>query len=191
MDNNKVKHPLILPTLRGKMGDWFYYVTLMPFKEVAQRVISHAGVLNTIGLRENEMTHKTQELVDYLKKQEQRFFNSLILGIYEGSPTWQEIDVIGNQNLDENFPEESLDYLSKTFGILTLKGDEKIFAIDGVLETQAIKEAIKQDTRLANEEVTVIFVAHQETPEGRMRTNRLISHLNQYTHLPTQRHYVG
>jgi len=121
MDNNKVKHPLILPTLRGKMGDWFYYVTLMPFKEVAQRVISLAGEsLNTTRLRENEMTHKTQELVDYLKKQEQIFFNSLILGIYEGSPTWQEIDVIGNQNLYEDFPEESLDYLSKTFGILTL-----------------------------------------------------------------------
>jgi DNA sulfur modification protein DndB len=186
MDNNKVKQPLILPTLRGKMGDWFYYVTLMPFQEVAQRVISHAGeVLNTTRLRENEMTHKTQELVDYLKKQEQRFFNSLILGIYKGSPTWQEIDVIENQNFYEDFPKESLDDLSKTFGILTLHGDENIFVIDGLLETQAIKEAIKQDNRLANEEVTVIFVAHQETPEGRMRTNRLISHLNQYAQLQT------
>jgi len=77
MDNNKVKHPLILPTLIGKMGDWFYYVTLMPFKEVAQRVISLAGeALNTTRLRENEMTHKTQELVDYLKNSEKRFFNS-------------------------------------------------------------------------------------------------------------------
>jgi len=157
MDNNKVKHPLILPTLRGKMGDWFYYVTLMPFKEVAQRVISLAGEsLNTTRLRENEMTHKTQELVDY-----------------------------GNQNLYEDFPEESLDYLSKTFGILTRQGDENIFVIDGLLETQAIKEAIKQDNRLANKEVTVIFVAHQETPEGRKRTNRLISQLNQYAQLQT------
>ena len=53
--------------------------------------------------------------------------------------------------------------------------------IEGFLETQAIKEAIKQDNRLANEEVTVIFVAHQETPEGRMRT----SQLNQYAQLQT------
>ena len=147
MDNSQAyQNKLILPTLRGKMGDWFYYVALMSFKEVAKRVYTKQQV-NT----KEKLAEQTQTLVDYLKTQEQRFFNSLILGIYGGHPTWQEINVMGNDNIYEDFPEENLDYLSKTFGILTLNGDENIFVIDGQPETYAIKDALKQDsTNLAN-----------------------------------------
>ena len=31
--------PLSLPSLRGRIGDWYYYVTLMNIKEVANRVL--------------------------------------------------------------------------------------------------------------------------------------------------------
>jgi DNA sulfur modification protein DndB len=189
MDKKYIEHQkLILPTLRGKMGDWFYYVTLMPFKEIADRVVSLTSTpFHSQERREftqSDMTHKTQEeLVEYLKKQEQRFFNSLIVGIYDGNPTWQELDVLGNKNIYEEFPEERLDYLSRTFGILTLNGDENIFVINGQPQTHAIKNAIKQDNTLETEELAVIFVAHKNTPEGRLRTNRLVSNLNQYAHL--------
>ena len=182
--DNRLRQKLILPTLRGKMGDWFYYVTLLPFKEVANRVVFDTKTVHhSHKLDDGKMTQITFEIVDYLKKQEQRFFNSLILGIYDGSPTWQEIDILGNQNVYEDFSEDSLDYLSRTFGILTLNGNEKIFVIEGQHKVQAIKEAVKQEKILANEEIAAIFVAHKETPEGKMRTKQLVSNLNQYSHL--------
>ncbi|MBV2195056.1 MAG: DGQHR domain-containing protein [Flavobacterium sp.] len=171
---------LILPTLRGKMGDWMYYVTLLPFKEIAKRISLADEIHKDKGLNkmiQRKVTNRTKEIVNYLRTQEQRFFNSLILGIYGGSPQWQEIDI---EKSSVDLTEEQLDYLNRTFGILTLNGEEKIFAIDGQHRSKAIKDAIVEDKNLLDEEVAVIFVAHRTTPEGEIRTRRLFSTLNRY-----------
>jgi len=76
--------------------------------------------------------------------------------------------------------EESLEYLGKTFGILTLSGNEKLFAIDGQHRIKAIKDAIIQKDDLKNEEISIIFLAHKSTTEGLIRTRRVFSTLNRY-----------
>jgi len=49
MDNSQAyQNKLILPTLRGKMGDWFYYVALMSFKEVAKRFMYSKPFINKL-----------------------------------------------------------------------------------------------------------------------------------------------
>ena len=103
------------------------------------------------------------------RSQDQRFFNSLILGIYDGEPHWQEIDIV--ENVD-NFNEEELDYLNRSFGVLTLSGNEKIFAIDGQHRSKAIKDCLKESNKLEDEEVSVIFVAHNTTDEGVVRDRK-------------------
>lgn len=186
---------LVLPTLRGKMGDWYYYVTLLPFKEISERVSMVPEIHKSEGLSrliQREVSGRTKDIVEYLKTQEQRFFNSLILGLYGGKPYWQEISLIeDNINLEEDIglelldgivylKEEDLVYLRKTFGILILSGDEKIFAIDGQHRIKAIKDSLIDNKFLKNEEVATIFVAHKTTNDGVIRTRRLFSTINRY-----------
>ena len=171
---------LILPTLRGKMGDWFFYVTVLPFKEVSKRVSLTDEIHKDKGLNkmiQRKVSNRTKDIVEYLNTQNQRFFNSLILGIYGGKPQWQEIDIDVN---NADIKEEDIEYLNKTFGILTLNGEEKIFAIDGQHRSKAIKDCLKENSILENEEIAVIFVSHSTTEEGVIRTRRLFSTLNRY-----------
>lgn len=177
--DNKTLH---LPTLRGRMGDWMYYVTILKFKDIAERVSMSFEVHESEKLSnwiQRQLTNRTTDITEYLESQEQRFFNSLILGIYGGSPSWQEIEIKESPNI---YDEESIDYLDRSFGVLTLSGGEKIFPIDGQHRTKAIREAIKKGTKpdLINDEVTAIFVAHKDTPEGEQRTRRLFTTLNRY-----------
>lgn len=185
----KTNLPISLPCLRGKMGDWYYYVTLLKFSEVALRVslpkeidsyYKHHEELKLGDWIQRELEpNRTRNIVDYLKKQSQRFFNSLILGIYEGNPSWQDISVNANEAYND-LNEDNLDYMSRTFGILSLEGTEDIFAIDGQHRAIAIREAVKEDSKLKDDEITAIFVAHKTTVEGKIRTRRLFSTLNRY-----------
>ena len=76
-----------------------------------------------------------------------------------------------------------MSYLNRTFGILILNGEEKLFAIDGQHRTKAIKDALKEKPSIKEEEVAVIFIAHSESDEGLIRTRRLFSTLNDMLNL--------
>lgn len=173
------KGKLVLSTLRARMGDWIYYVTIMPFSEISDRVSMADEIHKSKGLKtliQREVKDRTKGIVDYLKTQEQRFFNSLIIGLYGGNPLYQEIDLMKYEKINE----EELNYLNKTFGILILNGKEKLFAIDGQHRTKAIKDVLKEKEPLEDEEIAVIFVAHKDSQEGLIRTRRLFSTLNRY-----------
>ena len=162
------------------MGDWFYYVSLMNFKDLAERTSMVPDIHKNEQLShwiQREVSGRTEDIVSYLIEQEQRFFNSIIFGLYGGQPRWQELDI---DNKTEALTEEEVDYFGRTFGVLSLSGEERIFAIDGQHRTKAIKDAIKKEPKLATEEVSVIFVAHKKTAEGEIRTRRLFSTLNRY-----------
>lgn len=172
--------PLHLPTLKGRMGDWIYYITLLRFKDVSERISMAFEIHKNEKLSrwiQRQLTNRTGDIVSYLESQEQRFFNSLILGIYGGKPSWQEIEIKDSPNV---YDEESIDYLDRSFGVLTLNGDEKIFPIDGQHRTKAIRDVLAKSENLANEEIAAIFVAHKTTPEGEERTRRLFTTLNRY-----------
>jgi len=168
-----------LPSLRGRMGDWFYYVSLLKFKELANRTSLVPEIHKNQELSrwiQREVSNRSEGIVQYLENQPQRFFNAIICGIYGGTPSWQELDI--ESNTIELSEEEKI-YLGNTFGILTLNGDEKIFAIDGQHRTNAIKKFIEKKGEV-EEEVTVIFLAHKDDRDGEIRTRRLFSTLNRY-----------
>jgi len=173
------KGKLILPTLRAQMGDWTYYVSIMTFEEINKRLSMADEIHKSEGLKtliQREVKDRTKGIVEYLKTQEQRFFNSLIIGIYGGNPKYQEITVEKFSGIEE----KDMIYLNKTFGILTLDGNENLFAIDGQHRTKAIKDCLKEKASLGKEENTVIFIAHKNDPDGLIRTRRLFSTLNRY-----------
>lgn len=175
---------LSLPTLRGKMGDFDYFVTLLKFKDVAERVSMveeideiYRSKLLRKWIQRQLNNNRTKEIKQYLINQNQRFFNSLILGIHEGKPSWLDINVeINNDEID--LYEEDIININNSFGVLNLHGDEKIFAIDGQHRAKAIRDVVKNNEELSDKEVSVIFIEHKSTEEGLIKTRRLFTTLN-------------
>ncbi len=171
---------LIIPALRAHMGDWIYYVTFLRMDQIADQIqiaqeIHSSNVLKDMIQR--EITNRAGQIADYLLKQPQRFFNSLIVGVYGGSPNWYELAIGTNPRFDAPvLPQE----LKGVLGVLRLDGTQTLFAIDGQHRVQGIKQALEKDDELRREEVSVIFVAHRNDSDGMERTRRLFTTLNWY-----------
>ena len=174
---------LLLPTLRARMGDWVYYISLMSMRDIATRVSVIDDIHTSASLKEwlqRGLTNNSMKITEYLLGQEQRLFNAIVVGTYGGSPNWHEISVTGRGLLE--IPDEA----EGTMGFLELRGDEILFAIDGQHRVKGIKEAIQENAALSEEEVCTIFVKgvvasrRDEDPEGFQRTRRVFSTLNRY-----------
>lgn len=178
MKKEKTHKELFLPALRAKMGDWIYYISFMRMKDVAERVDIAADIHESKSLNEllqRAVTSRTKEITKYLVTQEQRFFNSIIIGVYGGSPQWYELEVKENDKFDsKSLP----DYLEGAIGYLKLNGEEDLFAIDGQHRAYAITEAVREKESLHGEDVSVIFVSAKQDASNRQRTRRLFSTLN-------------
>ena len=171
---------LYLSSLRGYFGDWTYYPCLMKLKDIAERIGFADEIYKSKTLSEmvqRELKNKWgREIKEYLLRQEQRFFNSLIVAVYEGKPNWYEItDLEGSEQLDES---EIPDDVIASIGILCLSGGEKLFTLDGQHRLMGIKEAVKTNAELGEEELTVIFIAHRTDEAGLARSRRLFTTLN-------------
>ena len=175
---------LKLPALKGTIGDWFYYVTLLPFREVQNRVRRNDEIHETKELQDwlqRELTDRSDNIAEYLATQKQRFFNAVVIGIYGGEPQWYPLSLRPSEYLDPISVEEEVEV---SMGILRLSGDEKLFAIDGQHRVEGIKHLAKRIGDEAFEEMPdelcAIFVAHKKTATGMQRTRRLFSTLNRH-----------
>jgi DNA sulfur modification protein DndB len=168
------------PAIRAMMGDWVYYVTTVEFQDIATRVSQADEVHKNEKLREwiqRKVTPRATAIARYLVSQPQRFFNALILGIYDGTPEWFPVELKKSRTLGVA---NVSDWARESIGLLRLSGAEKIFAIDGQHRCEAIKRAIVLDRSLGKEQQCAIFVAHETTRAGIERTRRLFSTLNRY-----------
>ncbi len=161
-----------IPAIKANIGTWKYYITTLSFSDVAKLVkkvdkeIHNSDVLSE--MLQRSITNNYQSIRSYILSQDERFFNSLVLAIYDGDPQWVEVNIAFEGN----------DYFN--VGFLTLNGNEKIFPIDGQHRVQGIKAALKENSQLANECIPVIFVGHKNSNEGKQRSRRLFSTLNRY-----------
>ena len=177
------------PTLQAEVGDWKYYVTTMPFYEVARRVQPASDLVNppnmSSWIQREVMPSRANQIADYLIGQDQRFFPSIVVGVYLGEPTWYEINVQENSILGTPYLDPRFQY---SLGILELDGNERLYAIDGQHRVAGIREALKRLTvnedletynRLANEDLSMVFVAANIDLEGHLeRVRRLFTTLN-------------
>ena len=172
---------IVLPALRGMMGDWVYYCCLMDLPTLAARV-TYAEVLhNSKGLSkmiQRELkTRRSGQIAEYLKTRPDRLFNALVVATYGGQPTWHALTNIHKKGAEEL--NRLTDDAMMSVGFLTLRGDEKLFALDGQHRLSGIKRAV--DALVDDphtDEVPVMFVGHEETVEGLRRTRRLFTTLN-------------
>jgi DNA sulfur modification protein DndB len=171
---------LLLPTLRGFIGDWTYYTCLMKLSDVAERVDFADRLLgnsNLSKLVQRELKGgRREQISNYLISQDQRFFGSLVVASIGGDPEWFQLSKIENNIYGslQKLPEE----VFVSLGILKLTGGESLFALDGQHRLSGIQKAIVDKPALRSEEVSVILVAHKDTLSGMERSRRLFTTLN-------------
>ena len=176
----KKNSELVIPALKAHMGDWVYYVTILRFEQVVGMIdiakeIHTSNVLKDMIQR--QITNRAKQISDYLLHQPQRFFNSIVVGVYGGSPDWYELAVGTNpQYVGDEIPE----VYDGVVGFLRFDGTQKLYAIDGQHRVMGIRQALGENGQLKGEEVSAIFVAHRNDAEGMERTRRLFTTLNRY-----------
>ncbi|OMF34934.1 DNA sulfur modification protein DndB [Paenibacillus peoriae] len=162
-----------LPAIRGSIGVWKYYVSTMSFYDIANHVKEINDELHkstTLSeMIQRSITDNYKKIKNYILSQDERFFNSLVLAVYDGRPEWVEVE-INYEDGEEFF----------NMGFLKLTGNEKIFPVDGQHRAEGIKRALRENHELANEKVPVIFIGHSTDEAGMQRTRRLFSTLNRY-----------
>lgn len=163
-----------LPALRAKMGDWVYYVTAMTFRELSESVhyarelYPHTELDDVI---QRELSKRGKSISEYLLGQGQRFFGAMILAVADGAPKFIDVKVV----------DPTLTYArTEGLGLVVFDGTQKYFALDGQHRLSAMRLAIEKNPALESEQVSVIFVQHKNTKEGKGRTRRLFTTLNRY-----------
>ena len=182
---------LHLPCLRGVIGNWTYFSSVMKIKDVVKRIItvSESDELYTKNINEilqrEISTKRVGQLKDYLNNNYEHFFSSIIVAIYQGNPVWSDFDIESQFRIDNNLLDtDDIGFIENKIGILSLSGSETIFALDGQHRIKGIREAYKKNKSIGEEEVALIFVVHNH--ENKERTRRLFTVLNKYAQKPKE-----
>lgn len=180
-----------LACLRGNIGYWTYYSTVIKIKDLVtdNRVITvseseelYTRNINRILQREINQS-RIKSLKKYIKGNDERFFSSLIVAVHKGSPKWSDIDLFARIEIDgSEIDQEQVNFLGSKFGILSLTGEEEIFALDGQHRLKGLRKAYEEDESIADLEIPVIFVIHNHSQVD--KTRRLFTVLNKYAEKP-------
>lgn len=173
---------VVLPALRGVMGDWVFYSCLMNLYEISKRIQYadevHSNKSLSDMIQRQLKKGRSEQISQYLSSQKERFFNSLVVATYGGEPSWYALSNVRSKsnNIDlDGLSEETVG----SIGFLTLRGDEKLFALDGQHRLAGIKKAVQEGIEQdPYDDISVIFVAHKTTAKGLERTRRLFTTLN-------------
>ena len=161
-----------IPAIRGTLGELTYYTATFTFSQIAERVKPADEELHTSkSLREQlqrALSDNHKSITEYILTQKEHFFNALVLAVYNGDPTWNELE----------FEYNGIRHYS--MGFLHLNGEERIFPVDGQHRVEGIKSALNTNPELENETITVIFIGHHNTRDGKEKTRRIFSTLNRY-----------
>ena len=176
-----------LPAIRGKVGKWIFYTTIMTFEEIKNHVSLVVDIYQSKGLSDMMQrvvrSNRAEAIAKYLMEEEERFFPSMIVAVYDGKPRWIEmsIDDETDEDLKLDFSNISKSKL-ETIGFLTLTGEEKLFPLDGQHRLAGIGLALKNrksgSLGLPKDEMAVTFVAHEKSETGQIRSRRLFTTLN-------------
>lgn len=175
----------------GNIGYWDYYSTLMKVKDIVhkKRIITvgeseelYSENINHI-LQREIAERRIKDISKYILNTDERFFGSIVVAIHKGTPKWTEIDIsnkfeVEGKMLDQN----SVNFLNTKFGVLSLTGNEQIFALDGQHRLKGLRKAFKKNNDIGNLEIPVTFVIHKHSELE--KTRRLFTVLNKYAEKP-------
>lgn len=161
-----------IPALKGKIGDTIFYSANLTMGQIANLVVPVDEELYTSKSLRDQLQRSLNDnylrIKEYIISHSDRFFNALVLAVYDGDPMWTEIRYeLGNEHYSN-------------VGILSFNGKEKVFPVDGQHRVEGIKAALKENPDLEGEELCVMLIGHSDTPEGKKKSRRIFSTLNRY-----------
>lgn len=163
------------PCIRGKIGDWSYYVTTMSMAELVNSVKFADQIFPRDDLdqiMQRELTERSSDIEKYLLSNEQRFMGSLIVSAVGGEPKFVPV-TFGE--------EDAYSFANGKIGFLRFDGSENYYVLDGQHRLAAIKDALTKDyDKLSKDEVSMIIVWHDNNEVGRTRARRLFTTVNRY-----------
>lgn len=173
--------PLFLPALQGAFGDWTYYNALVTLDDIVERVGYAAPLAENDSLAQQMQRRlddqvRAEDIADYLLRNDDRFFNGLVIGVLGGQPEWHPFSLASRQPAHELGAVVERD--QDLVGYLAFNGEETLFALDGQHRLAGIKRALAQNPALGREKLSLIFVPHFATPDGLIRTRTLFISLN-------------
>src|SRR5437660_3524940 len=147
------------PALRGIFGDWVYYCCLMSVEEAAER-ISYADKIRksekfSEWIQRQLKGQRTKEIAAYLLREKQRFFNSLVVAIYEGDPAWHGFSNFRPQVRDIDLNDVP-DDVEASVGFLSFTGQERLFALDGQHRLSGMREAVRQNNVIGQDDLCLL-----------------------------------
>lgn len=177
------KQALALPALRGTFGDWTYYSAVVSLPELARRVSFGNELHNnkelSAWIQRSLKGGRADEIANYLRMEPERFFNSLVIALYGGTPEWVPLALHAGR---EGSPK--LGNAAESLGVLELSGNEELFAVDGQHRLAGMKRLMESPPEerangaptAVTDLVSVLFIAHRV--DKRERTRRLFTTLN-------------
>ncbi len=162
-------------------------------KEIASRVQYadelHSNKTLSTWIQRELKTSRSKDIADYLLREDERFFSSLVIAVYGGTPRWVPLTIdIAGKNANRNASIVLPDVANDTLGVLDLSGEESLFTVDGQHRLSGMKELVsfiaendskaktKRAASVLQDSVSVLFVAH--TNDYIERTRRLFTTLN-------------
>ncbi len=161
-----------IPALKGKIGSTVFYSANLTMGQIAELVVPVDKELYTAQSLRDQLQRSLNDnylrIKEYIISHSDRFFNALVLAVYDGDPMWTEI----RYELDDEH--------YSNVGILSFNGKERIFPVDGQHRVEGIKAALNENPDLEGEELCVMLIGHSDTPEGKKKSRRIFSTLNRY-----------
>lgn len=181
-----------LACTHGNLGYWDYYSTVMKVEDIVSkdRIITVAESeelfthnINKVLQREID-NKRIRSITDYITETDERFFGSIVVAIHKGEPKWTEIDLNRRFEIEGiSIDDFSINFLQSKFGVLTLFGNEEIFALDGQHRLLGLRKAYEKDPEEVGKlEISLLFVGHKH--DELKKTRRLFTVLNKYAEKP-------
>ena len=100
-----------IPAIRGKIGNTVYYCANFSFQQINELVDRKVGneIYTSKTLKDRlqrSLTDNSGKIKQYILDRDDRFFNALVLAVYDGEPQWTEIRF----ELDDNEPVKGVRY---------------------------------------------------------------------------------
>ena len=183
----------IYPALRSRMGTWDYYVVKMSASELSQNVryaseVHDDRTLDKAIQRVLDESRVKKDIVEYLKRQPNRFFSSIVVAALEGNPKFHAVEVTADPRFTLFHGDSRL---NESFGVLQFDGTQKYYALDGQHRLSAVKTLLDRNNPSSdgaprdfeNDEFSVIIVVPSEEDSNEtfmQKYRRLFSNLNRY-----------
>lgn len=182
--------PSVHPAMKGNFGSTEYFMITMKAKDVASQLDIPKDMPDWSELeleerfqREINFNRVRKLIAPYLANDPDRFFGALIVDVL--NPEGMKFEPLDNVLPSRNVP-QLYQTAAQAFGFLTLSGGEVLVPLDGQHRLAAIKfalsgidergdsiEGVNPNTDLANDDVLLIMIEHDDSSKGRKIFNKV------------------